>query len=713
MRRFAPRLALVSMIAASVLIRVWVNRGFEGPQILCDEFIYAGIARRFATTGHLELGGGPTAGGSLLYSALIAPAWLVHKMSTVYGLAKAINAMLVSLTAVPVYLWARRVVSSWWALLAAGLVLLLTGLVLSGMLMSENAALPAFTFALFAIGVAVERPTLWKQGLVLIALAVAYEARTQGLVFLAILPTAVLLWFLLEVRAGTPRRDALRELRRYVPLATVLATGALAYLARSGFSLASAVGFYRSVATTQYDPPSVLLWTARHAGEAVLAVGVAPACAFLLVSLIAVIRGLPRPEERAFVATAAAAVFWFLVQAGAYASAFNHGISERYSLYALPPLLIAFVVCLASGLSRPRVETAVAVISTLSLASLIFFADFVRSGGFFERGVFATLTLHFFTRIPEQVPGGLTGARIILFVLAAGAALAFAAAPAWFVRPVLPAGIAVFLVLASHSAYGKLASGTRNWANATGPIRSWIDAQVGTSAGTAGFLYVANPSPSASSLVLAHTEFWNRSIGNGYRLGSSQLCPLPVSPLHVDDRTGALLDLHGAELDDQRYLVTDRGIAIAGKLVASGGPVVQPLAIYKPAHPVRLASHLVGVYSDGWTGSDALFSQYWSPRPQRGRIEVTLSRAGWVGEDVPGKVTVSVRRLGGDSPARPMATRHWIAHSGGSTLFRLPTPAPPFEVAVHVAPTFSPAEFGSGDSRPLGVQAKFSYLDAR
>src|SRR4029079_13740631 len=108
---------------------------------------------------------------------LIAPPWRAHEMSTFYGLAKAINAVLISLTAVPVYLWARRVVSPWWALLAAGLVLVQTGLVLSGMRMSESASLPAFMFALFAIGIAVERGTLWTQALVLVALGVAYGVR--------------------------------------------------------------------------------------------------------------------------------------------------------------------------------------------------------------------------------------------------------------------------------------------------------------------------------------------------------------------------------------------------------------------------------------------------------------------------------------------------------------------------------------------------------
>lgn len=373
-------MALGALVAFSTIVRVWVNRSFEAPELICDEYMYAGIARRFATTGHLDLVGGPSAGGSLLYPALIAPAWLAHKMSTVYWLAKSINAMLVSLTVVPVYLWARRVVSPWWAVLAAGLVLLQTGLVLSGLLMSENASLPAFTFALFAIGIAVERATLGTQAGVVVAFAIAYGARAQGLVLLAILPTALFLALVLDLRAGVPRAEAVGRLRRYWPLTAVLSVAVLAFLANSGFSLNRSIGVYRGVSTVHYDPLAVALWTARHAGEAALAVGVAPACAFLLLLTTALSRGLPERAERAFVATAAASVFLFLLQTGAFAAAINPGILERYSMYSFPPLLIALVLWLARGLPRPRSETWFATIGTLALVSLILFGALLRPG---------------------------------------------------------------------------------------------------------------------------------------------------------------------------------------------------------------------------------------------------------------------------------------------------------------------------------------------
>ena len=700
-----PALTLVALIASSALVRVWVNRGFEGPQLVCDEYIYAGIARRFATTGHLDFAGGPSVGGSLLYPALIAPAWLAHRMSTVYGLAKAINATLVSLTAVPVYLWARRVVSPWWALLAAGLVLLQTGLVLSGMLMSESAALPAFMFAMFAIGIAVERATLWTQALVVVALAVAYGVRAQGLVLVAILPAALLLALVLDLRAGVPRADAVRRLRRYWPLAAALGVAVLAFLANSGFSPGRSIGFYHVVATTHYAPQTVALWTARHGGEAVLAVGIAPACAFLLLLTTALTRGLPGRAERAFVATAAAGVFLFLLQTGAYESAFYRGIQERYSFYAFPPLLISLILWLARGLPRPRFETLSAAVAALALASLVLFSALLRPTNV-QEPVFASLTFHFFRRVPERVPGGLFGARILLFALAALVALLFAVAPARLLRPALPAGVAILLLLASHSAYGSMAPLTRGWPNWTGSSRSWIDQQIGTSHGRAAYLYVPNPSIQASSTILVNTQFWNRSLGDTYSLGSGELCPLRIDALRVDDRTGVLVDIHGRKSAKARVLVTDRSLAIAGKKVATGGPSAQPLAIYKPAGALRLASRVVGVYSDGWTGADASFTRYWFPGPRPAWTKVTLSRGGWIGPDKPATVTLTLRRLVGPSAAS--VRRRWVAHSGRSRSFRLPTPLPPFELAVHVAPTFSPSEFGTDDPRQLGVQATVS-----
>jgi hypothetical protein len=548
-----------------------------------------------------------------------------------------------------------------------------------------------------------------RQAFVLVLLPLAYAARAQGLVLLAILPTALALGVVLDLRAGLPRGEVVRRLRRVAPLAIALAVALLAYLAHSGFSPAHAIGFYRRVATTHYELSAVLTWTARYAGEAALAVAVAPLCALFLLLLTGLTRGLGRREERAFAATATAAVFWFLVQVGMYSSALTPTIIERYSLYAFPPLVIALVVWLASDRMRSLPVAVAAAIATLSLVYAILFSPFLEPG--FPPPVVARLTLYFFTRIPQHVPGDLNTARVLLLLLAAAAVLVCAVAPMKVARVVLPAGTALVLLLASHSAHAYLSANTRSGIDATGPVRSWVDNAIGTAADSADYLYVPSASMWTSSTVLVNTRFWNRSIGPAYTLGGPKVCPLRLEPLRLDDRTGALVAGGARVRPRARYLVTDRGLAIAGRLVASGGSTAQPLAVYRPAQPLRLASRFVGVYADGWTGADASFIEYWSPQAKGGEINVSLSRIAWTGPDVPATVDVSVRALHGSG--RKVASGRWTAHSGRAKTLRLRTPPPPFQVVVHVSPTFSPAQFGLGDSRQLGVQLALSSRNAR
>jgi hypothetical protein len=134
-------LALAGLVAGAMLVRLWVVHQFKAPQVLCDEFIYGGIARSFADSGHLLLRGEPSV--KSLYPVLIAPAWLFSSTARSYELAKAINVVLMTLVAVPVYLWARRLVSPWYALLAAALVLLIPSFHFAGLLMTESGHLPA------------------------------------------------------------------------------------------------------------------------------------------------------------------------------------------------------------------------------------------------------------------------------------------------------------------------------------------------------------------------------------------------------------------------------------------------------------------------------------------------------------------------------------------------------------------------------------------
>ena len=122
-------------------------------------------------------------------------------METSYELARAINVLMMVLAAVPVYLWGRRMMSPAYAALASALVLLMPSLLYTGMLMTENAFFPAFVATAYAMALTLERPTLLRQALVLIGIAVTCVVRVQALVLVPIYAAALALKLVLDLRA--------------------------------------------------------------------------------------------------------------------------------------------------------------------------------------------------------------------------------------------------------------------------------------------------------------------------------------------------------------------------------------------------------------------------------------------------------------------------------------------------------------------------------
>jgi hypothetical protein len=68
-------------------------------------------------------------------------------------------------------------------------------------------------------------------------------------------------------------------------------------------------------------------------------------------------------------------------------------------------------------------------------------------------------------------------------------------------------------------------------------------------------------------------------------------------------------------------------------------------------------------------------------------------------------VTIKLTAIAGKS----LAIRKWVIHTGGARTFTLRTPPRRFRVTVHIAPTFSPSQFGQSDTRQLGAQVAFRY----
>jgi hypothetical protein len=586
-----------------------------------------------------------------------------------------------------------------YALVAAGLVLLMPALTYTGMLMTENAFFPAVVLSCFAMAAALERPTLLHQALALGAIAFACTVRFQALALLAVYATALALKLVLDLRApdgGRGFRYVGRELRRFWPTGLVLLVGVFGYVAlkaRQGASLETGLGSYGgAVRLDYYDLSNVFDYVVDHFAELTFAVGLIPVSALILLVGLAVRRGASDAAERAFLAVAASAFVLIVIEVGAFASRFALRIEERNMFSVAPLLFLALCLWLAKGMPRPLFLTIAAAVVPAALLFSLDLAALLNIGILSD--TFALIPL---LRLSGEFEGTDT-VQTLLVIGGVGAATAFALLPRRAAMA-LPIGLALFLGLSSYSVYGSVRDHSRATLALTNPSDpGWIDERIGADA-RAAYVYGATTDLVGEAQVLWQTEFWNRSVGEIYRLGPPEPTSLPQGTAAFVPTTGRI----AATADPARYVVAPSILELDGTRLAQAGS----LSLYRVDGPARLKSALGGVYRDGWMGSFAALTHYASPlRP--GRLSVRLSRAGWGGPSPPGIVKIRVGPLtttnGLPGISRVTATRSWTARSGATRRFVLPTPGAPYRVEVEVAPTFSPSDFGYPDPRQLGVQ---------
>ncbi|MHB1242207.1 MAG: glycosyltransferase family 39 protein, partial [Gaiellaceae bacterium] len=193
--------SLAVVVVLSAAFRLQLSRDSPAPWIFVDELIYSELAKSLAAGGDLLVRDAPTAGYGIVYPLLISPAWaLFDSVPDAYAAAKAINAVLISLAAVPAYALARRVVGHGFALAAAVLAVAIPSLVYSGTIMTENAFYPLFLVVVLSLVLVLERPTLVRQTVLVALLGVAYLTRPQAAALVAAALTAPLVQGLLGAR---------------------------------------------------------------------------------------------------------------------------------------------------------------------------------------------------------------------------------------------------------------------------------------------------------------------------------------------------------------------------------------------------------------------------------------------------------------------------------------------------------------------------------
>ena len=496
---------LVAIVAGSFAVRAWLARGMLGPFIMVDELIYSELGRSLADSRELLVRDVASTGYGIVYPALISPAYAVfERLTDAYAAVKTLNALVMSLAAIPAYLLARRVVGQGLSLLAAVLAVSLPSLVYTGSVMTENAFYPVFLVTALLLTLVLERPTTARQVALLLAVGIAVATRVQAVVLVPALLTAPLL---LAVFGREGLRAGLRPFRWLYGV--VLGAGALVLAAQlvRGRSLSDLLGAYSIVGESDYELGEVLRYALYHVAELDLYLGVVPVAATIV--LVARSRSLDRPLQ-ALLATALAVTFWLVLVVSAFASVFAQRIQERNLFVVVPLFLVLLLAWVDRGAPRPRVLTLAAAASAAALVLLIPFERFIDTSALSD-----TLMLLPWWSVQDHV--GLEWVSELAFVLALALAALFVLLPPRFALA-LPLVVLAYYAAVFHPIWAgehgvKQASAGAVFQGIRGAPRDWIDAALPADARTA-VLWTGR----ADRFTVNQNEFFNRAVGPVYYL---------------------------------------------------------------------------------------------------------------------------------------------------------------------------------------------------
>ncbi len=574
---------LTAIVALSAVVRLVFALRVEAPWIMVDELIYSELGRGLAAGDGFSIRGVPTNAYGFVYPLLLAPAYAIFdSLPQAYAAVKAINAVVMSLAALPAYFLARRVLPTGLSLLAALLSVSLPSLAYTGEVMTENVFYPLFLCVVLALVLALERPTVGRQLLLLGLCVFAYLTRAQALAFFPAIVVA-------PVLAG--RWRSFRVLYGTLGAAALLAVGAQLVRGESPLGL---LGAYAVTGDYRYEPAEVGRWLLYHVAELDLYVGVVPFAALLV--LFALWRRLPRVLRPFLAATASLSVF-FLLEVSAFASLPSVARIEERNLFYLAPLaLIALLVWIDQGLPRPALAAGVGAVVAASLPGVIPYERLIGVPSQSD-----TLMLLPLWRIHERWTVALDDLAALVVLLAVAAAIGFLVVPRRYGLVLPLAVLAFFLAVArpisarmEYAALGALAEGMNK------QHRDWVDRAV-AGRGEVAALWTGN----TSRFSIWQNEFFSRSIGPVYWVRTPMSGGLPTTQLTLDQRTGLLRDPEG-KLVRTRFALTDGSAEVAGKVVAADAR--RGIYLYALDGPLRQTAIVEGLHpNDTWSGPEVTY----------------------------------------------------------------------------------------------------------
>jgi Dolichyl-phosphate-mannose-protein mannosyltransferase len=557
--------ALTALVALSTLIHWYAARRFTGLWIMPDEAIYGERALEFWRHGTLSILHGDGAGYSVLYPMLAGLPLSIGKLTTGYTSLKLLQAFVMSLTAVPIYFYGRRLMRPGYALLAGALALASPLLLYSGLVMTEVLIYPLGAFALVAIARAVETATLRDQSLAFLLIVAAVLTRVQSIVLVAILAVAVVGDSLLV-------RDR-RRLRAFWPVWVVLAFVVVVTLISPAI-----FGAYAGTVTGSYPAGPAVGLTIDHLAYAVLETGIAPAAALVLLIADAVHRRrATEPAERALLIVAAATLVLVVIQVGLFASRYASHLLGR-DLALLPPILfLVFALWLDRGGPRPRLVTTPLVLGLFALLAFTPWHRLVAANALPDTFGVAILYSLGASRAATAVA---LATIVVLMLVAAAPTRALAALP-----------LLVFALLITTSAVASRDIARRvnyDQKNLVGSPPDWVARAVSA---PVAYLY----DDEAYWNGVWQVEFWNGNVRNVVSIAPGRV-PGPLRQRVVT------LDNRGVLPIDQRYIVASDVHTFVGTRIArikQNGIMEAGLSLWRLTGQPRLSTVQHGILPNG------------------------------------------------------------------------------------------------------------------
>ena len=539
---------------------------------------------------------------SQLYPLLLAPFFAGFDFPTAFHAAHVFNAPLMASACIPAYLIARLVVSRPAALAVALLSVTVPWMVLTGVLMTEPAAYPAFLWAVLGCLWAIRDPSRRHDVLAVLGLALGVLARTQFVVLAVVLPVAILV----DALAASSARPAGRRLvdaavvsvRRHEVLAIAyLAAGGIALGVAVVGSLGDALGVYGTTLHGSILPAGVWREAATHLDAVAVGCGLVP---FLLGGGWMLVAAA-RPRERddfSFAVFGLLTIAALAVETASFDLRFGGEIvRDRYLFYVVPLLLAGTAAALRVRATRSIVIGTAAM--TVFFAATVHWLDFPT-------------TIAFWVDSPERILNGTLADQsgslsTAAFVALAGALLGVVVIAAFVVLPrrVLGVVLLVFLlpftVLTTRKEVDAVAAATstsgRQFTEPPGQVLDWIDSVLPGSAKAAQIPFPNSPQFATDALLWWDVEFWNRTVGETLvgRDGNFSYAPFPNRALRPNWATGAVPGTASAP----QFVVfspSDARFRLAGPTHAEN----LGLRVILADRPYRLDWMTRGLDIDGW-----------------------------------------------------------------------------------------------------------------